>query len=59
MKKRLFNLTLLALVSLFILSACSSDEESDTFKVGLEAGYAPFNWTQADDSNPKFMVPHY
>jgi len=22
-----------------------------TFKVGLEAGYAPFNWTQMDDSN--------
>lgn len=25
--------------------------EQDTFKVGLEAGYAPFNWTQIDDSN--------
>ena len=25
--------------------------EEDTFKVGLEAGYAPFNWTQIDDSN--------
>lgn len=23
----------------------------DTFKVGMEAGYAPFNWTQIDDSN--------
>jgi len=21
------------------------------FKVGMECGYAPFNWTQADDSN--------
>ncbi|MBH1940621.1 transporter substrate-binding domain-containing protein [Mobilitalea sibirica] len=26
-------------------------EKKDTFKVGLEAGYAPFNWTQYDDSN--------
>lgn len=25
--------------------------EDNTFKVGLEAGYAPFNWTQMDDSN--------
>ncbi|MGB8451222.1 MAG: transporter substrate-binding domain-containing protein [Anaerocolumna sp.] len=23
----------------------------DTFKVGMEAGYAPFNWTQMGDSN--------
>ena len=27
------------------------DQKKDTFKVGLEAGYAPFNWTQMDDSN--------
>ncbi|WP_373689016.1 transporter substrate-binding domain-containing protein [Clostridium sp. YIM B02551] len=25
--------------------------KEETFKVGLEAGYAPFNWTQMDDSN--------
>jgi putative lysine transport system substrate-binding protein len=25
--------------------------EDNTFKVGMEAGYAPFNWTQIDDSN--------
>lgn len=25
--------------------------EKETFKVGMEAGYAPFNWTQIDDSN--------
>lgn len=25
--------------------------EDNTFKVGLEAAYAPFNWTQLDDSN--------
>ncbi|RYI28321.1 transporter substrate-binding domain-containing protein [Bacillus infantis] len=29
----------------------SGSSESGTFKVGLEAGYAPFNWTQKDDSN--------
>jgi len=26
-------------------------QEDNTFKVGLEAGYAPFNWTQLDGSN--------
>lgn len=26
-------------------------EESDVFKIGLEAAYPPFNWTQMDDSN--------
>lgn len=28
-----------------------ASEESETFKVGMEAAYAPFNWTQGDDSN--------
>ena len=27
------------------------EEEQETFTVGLEAGYPPFNWTQMDDSN--------
>lgn len=43
-----------------LLAGCGSDddastgggsEEGGTFKVGMEAGYAPFNWTQSDDSN--------
>ncbi len=52
----------LALVSLFsaiiLLAGCGTSNKSapgssdeNTFKVGLEAGYAPFNWTQKDDSN--------
>ncbi|MEA1961134.1 MAG: transporter substrate-binding domain-containing protein [Bacillota bacterium] len=28
-----------------------ANDESNEFKVGLECGYAPFNWTQSDDSN--------
>lgn len=31
--------------------ASTETTEGDTFKVGLECGYAPFNWTQSDDSN--------
>lgn len=30
---------------------CSKSDESNAFRVGLECGYPPFNWTQADDSN--------
>ena len=52
MKKRIFNILLLSLVGVFILSGCSSNKGSeDVFKVGLEAGYPPFNWSQLDDSN--------
>ncbi len=43
-----------------LLTGCGSNTSSengktpgasDTFKVGLEAGYAPFNWTQLNESN--------
>lgn len=58
MKKSLFTLTLL-LSTILLLAACGTKEEEsvgsasdqDTFTVGLEAGYAPFNWTQMDDKN--------
>lgn len=50
MKKRIVSLLALLLVSLLVLSGCSAKDEG-VFKVGLEAGYAPFNWTQLDDSN--------
>ena len=50
MTKKIFNIALLSLLGLFIFTGCSSKSD-DTFKVGLEAGYAPFNWTQLDDSN--------
>ncbi|MEJ8545299.1 transporter substrate-binding domain-containing protein [Brevibacillus borstelensis] len=29
----------------------SAATDEGTFRVGMEAGYAPFNWTQMDDSN--------
>ena len=53
MKK--FNLGLLALL-VFILVSCGgknvngTKKESKVLKVGMECGYAPFNWFQSDDS---------
>lgn len=57
MRKK-FNYAAMLLGSLALLVACgngsnaeSSAAEDDQFVVGLEAAYAPYNWTQLDDSN--------
>ena len=44
----------LVLVSLLILS-CSAALAEGTLRVGMECNYAPFNWTQTDES--EFTVP--
>lgn len=57
--KNKFNIVIVLLVStILLLAGCgtsngsdSKSSEENTFTVGLEAGYAPFNWTQNDDSN--------
>ncbi|HEO8420323.1 amine acid ABC transporter permease [Mycobacteroides abscessus subsp. abscessus] len=54
-----FTLFIVLLVSaMLLLAGCGSSSDSasgskedNTFEVGMEAGYAPFNWTQNDDSN--------
>ena len=60
MKKSMGLFTAMMLVLVLALAACgsgdskkseSSGDGKDTFTVGMEAGYAPFNWTQKDDSN--------
>lgn len=56
MKKRgLWLLALLALMSIniFNVQGVAADEKTptDEFRVGMEAGYAPFNWTQSTDVN--------
>ncbi|GAA0178418.1 transporter substrate-binding domain-containing protein [Clostridium sediminicola] len=61
MKKKL-SLLAMGLSVFMLLTACGSkgnttdtkaseETQKETLKVGLEAGYAPFNWTQMDDSN--------
>lgn len=31
-------------------------EESNTLRIGMECGYAPFNWTQQDDTNRAVVI---
>lgn len=58
--KKLALLLAMSLSVTMLFTGCGKKESTDvsktkeddnTFRVGLEAGYAPFNWTQTDDSN--------
>jgi putative lysine transport system substrate-binding protein len=52
-----FTIIAVLLAAILVVAGCgakspaSGAAENGTFKVGLEAAYAPFNWTQKDDSN--------
>ncbi|MDF2607052.1 MAG: transporter substrate-binding protein [Bacillales bacterium] len=58
MRNKLTLFLVIMTAAMILLAGCGEEKatekksaEEDTFKVGLEAGYAPFNWTQNDDSN--------
>ncbi|WP_391123402.1 transporter substrate-binding domain-containing protein [Psychrobacillus sp. L3] len=64
MKKKLSIFIGLFFTTMLLLAGCGTSsnsngassskndtKEKDTFTIGLEAGYPPFNWTQLDDSN--------
>ncbi|MHC0039701.1 transporter substrate-binding domain-containing protein [Pseudoneobacillus sp. C159] len=58
MRKMSLLFLMMLLSAMVFLAGCgtstssnSGAKEDNTFKVGLEAGYAPFNWTQNNDSN--------
>ncbi|QOS99878.1 transporter substrate-binding domain-containing protein [Brevibacterium sp. JNUCC-42] len=59
MRKKLSLFAAIILIASILLVACGTSDsgssgdstEGGTFRVGLEAGYAPFNWTQMDDAN--------
>lgn len=60
MKRKLALLVAMSLTVGLLLTGCGStgkessapaETKKETFKVGMEAGYAPFNWTQMDASN--------
>ena len=48
--KKLFKF-LMAIVITFVFTMEISHADEDTFKVGMEVNYAPFNFSQVDDSN--------
>lgn len=56
------KLFIVAIVSLIVLSILLSGfisvkpQDKQEFKVGLECNYAPFNWTQLDDSNGAIKI---
>lgn len=64
--KKAFKLMGMVFTSALILAACGSNEkeattsknseQDDKFVVGLEAAYAPYNWTQMDDSNGAVQI---
>jgi putative lysine transport system substrate-binding protein len=52
--RRVSMMIMVIMSAIFILAGCGTkiDAAGDgVFKVGMEAAYAPFNWTQNDDSN--------
>lgn len=55
MKKRLLTLIASSLAAMMAVTGCAlggtEKSEENTFRVGMEAGFAPYNWTQMDDSN--------
>lgn len=46
-----FSLLLVTLFSLLGMTTNASAEENGEFRVGMEAGYAPFNWSQKNDAH--------
>ena len=54
-KKMSFSLVICILLSVamlaFMQGCAKSGSASNEFRVGMECGYAPFNWTQTDNSN--------
>ena len=51
MKKKLAAILTAVVMGTTLLAGCGSGKDEKTFKVGLECGYAPFNWTQMDEGN--------
>ncbi|MDD2494750.1 MAG: transporter substrate-binding domain-containing protein [Tissierellia bacterium] len=64
--KKLLSL-MLAIILAFTLTACSNDEAKNEnpneaegakeFRVGLECNYAPFNWTQSEETEDSVPIP--
>ena len=52
--RRILSIALAAVLTVVMLSAftsCSQKKDENKLYVGMECGYAPFNYTQKDDAN--------
>ncbi|MBQ1220361.1 MAG: transporter substrate-binding domain-containing protein [Peptococcaceae bacterium] len=53
--KKVIATALVGFMAMGLLAGCGGgkdkQEENNTLRIGMECGYAPFNWTQQDDSN--------
>lgn len=51
MKKRVLSLVLIMILCAALIAGCGAKKDDKILRVGMECGYAPFNWTQKDASN--------
>lgn len=52
MRRKAVVLAVITAMVMILAAGCGKKKDSgNTFKVGMEADYAPFNWTQIDDTN--------
>lgn len=50
------KITLLGVLVLLLLSGCSSNDTKDQFIVGMECGYAPYNWTETTPTDGSVQI---
>lgn len=55
MRRREAVLLIITVLVMMLAVACGKKKDEGVFRVGMEADYPPFNWTQIDDS--KGAVP--
>lgn len=54
--KKVVSILMAAVLTAGLCSCGKSSKSNNTLKVGMECGYAPFNWTQSDDSNDAVKI---
>jgi len=55
-KSAIIAMILVLLLSVIVLQGGCASQSSNEFRVGMECGYAPFNWTQTDSSNGAVQI---
>lgn len=51
MRRKAAVLVIFSVMIMMMAAACGKKDSGNTFRVGMEADYPPFNWTQIDNSN--------